>query len=331
MPIIPINKIKEHPMNQKVFENIKDVDIEKWDAFVESIKERVLEPILITQDMVIVSGHQRYKACIESGIEEIDCIIKYYDNEDDVLYDLICSNKHRRGNLGKENPIIRSTRAAELERLCGIVQGRHASHTNNARMSTKKEIAEFMGTTEKGLEYDLNLQKAIPEIQEKVSEGKLSVSAVARSIAKLSHEEQRILVETTGLDVLCNLKVNEVKEECSDLKEALSELNESGKFKELSENEKSEIIKQRDKAELEKRLLFEKNEQMKKDNKQLTKNLEDASSRPSLTIDILLNHLKIVYEMLTDSNVAKLMKSANVGGKVNSCKHIISSIKELTI
>ena len=72
MQQININELKPHPRNNEFFD---DLTGEKWNEFLESIKSRgVIEPIVTTQDNVIVSGHQRVRACKELGISQIRCV-----------------------------------------------------------------------------------------------------------------------------------------------------------------------------------------------------------------------------------------------------------------
>ena len=66
MQQINVNELKPHPRNNEFFD---DMTGEKWKEFLESIKIRgVIEPIVITPDKTIVSGHQRVRACKELGI-----------------------------------------------------------------------------------------------------------------------------------------------------------------------------------------------------------------------------------------------------------------------
>lgn len=45
---------------------------EKWNEFLDSIKTRgVIEPIVITPEKIIISGHQRVRACKELGIRSV--------------------------------------------------------------------------------------------------------------------------------------------------------------------------------------------------------------------------------------------------------------------
>ena len=76
----------------------------------------ITEPIVITPDKVIVSGHQRVRACKELGIDEINCDIHLYNNEDEILQDfwrLIFVQKRRNWRVSKEV----GKRIKELERL----------------------------------------------------------------------------------------------------------------------------------------------------------------------------------------------------------------------
>ena len=85
-----IEELKPHPRNSEFFD---DMSGDKWKEFLESIKTSgVIEPIVITQDKVIVSGHQRVRACKELGITEILAETKHYNSEDDVIKDLLDEN-----------------------------------------------------------------------------------------------------------------------------------------------------------------------------------------------------------------------------------------------
>ena len=70
---------------------------------------------MITPDKVIVSGHQRVRACKELGIDEINCDIHLYNNEDEILQDFLETNIRQRGEIGgSANKVGKSIQ--ELER-----------------------------------------------------------------------------------------------------------------------------------------------------------------------------------------------------------------------
>ena len=70
---VKINEIKLNPNNPRL---IKD---DKFAKLVQSIKDfpEMLEirPIVVNDDMIILGGNMRYKACKEAGIKEVPIII----------------------------------------------------------------------------------------------------------------------------------------------------------------------------------------------------------------------------------------------------------------
>ena len=97
MQLMKIEELKPHPRNSEFFD---DMSGEKWQEFLESIKTSgVIEPIVITQDKVIVSGHQRVRACKELGKDIVMVDVKIYDNEDDIIEDMIMMNMSSCRNL----------------------------------------------------------------------------------------------------------------------------------------------------------------------------------------------------------------------------------------
>jgi ParB-like chromosome segregation protein Spo0J len=73
MIIEKINNVKLNPNNPRL---IKD---DKFKKLVQSIKDFPemlnIRPIVVNQDMVILGGNMRYKACKEAGLKEIPIII----------------------------------------------------------------------------------------------------------------------------------------------------------------------------------------------------------------------------------------------------------------
>lgn len=97
---IDVDKLKPFPNHENYFWDIRGKDYVK---FLESIeKSGVIQPILITRDNMIVSGHQRVRACKDLGIETISANYIFSENcrcmsLDEVLLDcFITSNMHTR-------------------------------------------------------------------------------------------------------------------------------------------------------------------------------------------------------------------------------------------
>lgn len=87
-----------HPRNGEFFSDISPDD---WPDFVESIRNRgILNPLLITSQDVVVSGHQRLRAALELALRTVPCIVlENSDNENAprVLLALIETNVRQRG------------------------------------------------------------------------------------------------------------------------------------------------------------------------------------------------------------------------------------------
>lgn len=70
--VISISKIKRNPNNPRI---IKD---DKFEKLVRSIKEfpQMLEirPIVVNDDMIVLGGNMRLKACQEAGLKEVPVI-----------------------------------------------------------------------------------------------------------------------------------------------------------------------------------------------------------------------------------------------------------------
>lgn len=92
------NEFLPHPRNGEFFSDIAGSD---WSDFLNSIRDRgVLNPLLVTSQDVIVSGHQRLRAVLELGIKTVPCIVlanSENENAPNVLMALIETNIRQRG------------------------------------------------------------------------------------------------------------------------------------------------------------------------------------------------------------------------------------------
>lgn len=97
---IEVDKLNPFPNHENYFWDIKGKDYVK---FLESIETSgVIQPILITRDNMIISGHQRVRACKDLGIETIPVNYMFSENCTDMSLDelllecFITSNMHTR-------------------------------------------------------------------------------------------------------------------------------------------------------------------------------------------------------------------------------------------
>lgn len=227
MQLVKVSELISHPRNNEFFD---DVTGKRWDEFLESVKTSgVIEPIVITEGKVIVSGHQRVRACKELGISEIMAEIKLYEgDEKKIVKDLIETNVRQRGTIGGSDQQI-VARVEALKDWYGVHNGGNdkvARSTNGTsgegEMQNMKlnDILKILGITEKQYKTAQRItDKTIPEVQQLIDKGTVSRRTVADLIAKLSEEDQKKLVDSLPEDV--KLTAKSVDEYIQKLREGL--------------------------------------------------------------------------------------------------------------
>lgn len=230
-----ITELSPHPRNTEFFD---DMSGEKWNEFLESIRTRgVIEPIVITQDKVIVSGHQRVRACKELGITKIACDVHHYDSEDEILQDLLETNIRQRGDVGGSAKKV-GKRIKELERLYGIKEGRPEKLPNNSVVKSQSDIATQMGISVDTLQNYKLLADMIPELSDLLDTGVVTKTTALAIMKELSEEEQIELISSLPsgqkyTQKQIKEKVDEIKkkadENMNEVKKKISELEKTNK------------------------------------------------------------------------------------------------------
>lgn len=195
-----VNELKPHPRNNEFFD---DMSGEKWQEFLTSIKDRgVIEPIVITPDKVIVSGHQRVRACKELGIQTVMCDMHSYDNEDQILQDLIETNIRQRGDVGGSAKKV-GKRIKELERIYSVQHGGNhgnqyteASPNNSDLAKSQSDIAAQMGISVDTLHNYKLMAEMIPELEELMETGIVTKTTALAMMKNLSSQEQEELISS---------------------------------------------------------------------------------------------------------------------------------------
>ena len=228
MQQININELKPHPRNNEFFD---DITGDKWQELLDSIRKRIdegkrgnIEPIVITQDKVIVAGHQRVRAFEELGISTIEAEIRLYDSDDEILLDLLESNIRRRGDVGGSARKM-GMRIRELERLYGVKEGRPEKLPNNSVVN-QSDIASQMGISVDTLQNYKLLSDMIPELSDLVDTGIVTKTTALAMMRNLSEKEQEELIASLP----SNKKYTQVQmdEEIQKYKNRISELIQQG-------------------------------------------------------------------------------------------------------
>ena len=210
MATLKVSDLSPHPKNNYYFD---DVSGDKWNEFLESIRKNgVREQIIVTDDMVIVSGHQRVRACKELGIQVIDAKIEHYNSDDDVVRDLIEINTKQRGVIS-DSEIKIGRRIKFLEEYYGVKNGNN-QHTRASELSsdphkkTQSDLAEDFNMSTRQLRKYKSLTDLIPELQVAVESGQITATTAMGFVKKLSPEEQKKLSEAiSGQDKVSGKEV----------------------------------------------------------------------------------------------------------------------------
>lgn len=198
--------LKVHPRNTEFFD---DISGEEYARFKKSIQEDgILSPILVSPDMTVISGHQRLKACKDLGINLVPVMIREdLINEDDKVKTLLVANF---GRL-KNDPIKQAKVYKEYEKICGITMGRPSKEVvNNSRLITQEDIAKELGVDASTIRNIKRLSTLSPDLQDLISDGKITATTGYKILARLTQEEQEELVK--NLDVTKKLTQNQVQE-----------------------------------------------------------------------------------------------------------------------
>lgn len=231
MQQINIDELKPHSRNTEFFD---DIIGSNWEQFLDSMRERIkngksgnVEPIVITQDKIIVSGHQRVRGLKELGIKQVNAEIKIYNSDDEVLADLIETNIRQRG-IGNPNPVKLGRCIKELERIYSIREGSAGKisrniESNNFTPKTEEGLLKSLGLgiTRQTIQNYKKLTEMIPELEDLVDTGIVTPTTALAIMRNLSEEEQIELI--SSMDTTKKITQKEVKKYINEINQLKSD------------------------------------------------------------------------------------------------------------
>ena len=310
MQALQVSKLQAHPQNEYFFDEMSG---QKWEEFKESIKTSgVIEPIVVTQDLIIVSGHQRVRACRELGIVTILGEVRHYDNhdgrcaEDWVIKDLIETNVRQRGNIGGSE-LKAVHRVDELRRIYKVDgSGKHKSCDNvttSGEPVTAEEACKAAGIDYASYRQFKSLSDLIPDWQELLESGNVSASVAARIVSKLSEDDQEELYNALPVKERITGKVAErylrqirqQQHEAEEKEKQLQGLNAQlsnrlnqivaknneldDRITELKQKGNPELVEKMDKLQMDYRRTYENYQKVNSENFQLKAKLNEAKAK----------------------------------------------------
>ena len=179
---------KLHPFEGHPYKVLDDEDME---ALVESIRTQgVLTPLvvrLMEEDAYeIISGHRRLHACKKAGIATVPALIYSLDRNAAAIA-LVDSNLHREKILPSEKAFAYKLKLEAMNR-----QGQRTDLTSTQDVSkfrTNELVGEANGDSRETVRRYIRLTYLLPEILEKVDEGKVAFTPAVH-LSYLSPAEQ---------------------------------------------------------------------------------------------------------------------------------------------
>lgn len=213
---IEINKLKPHPMNNYYFD---DMSGDAWDDLLKSITTSgITNAITITQDAVIISGHQRVRACKVLGIDEISYKMIEYGPDDDQkqIKDLIESNLKQRVAVNP-NPVKLGRCFKFLNDYYGFEHG--GSRKSGKRIAnlkdvnaplTQKDLSKSYGISQQTMNNYIRLTRLIPKLGDLVQADIVSKDTARYVMNNLTEQEQELLI--TSLDTTKRITKKKIQE-----------------------------------------------------------------------------------------------------------------------
>ena len=219
---IRLGDIKTNPLNNYFFDDIPPGD--KWEDFKQSVKSGLIERPILSDSLMAVSGHQRVRAMRENNENPdmmVSCVIRYYENEDEMVRDLIETNIQQRGTLSC-SPVKMGRIAMALEKINNVRNGgdrkseeaktrvRNADSEEEA-YKTPAEIASMLNQSRTVYYQNKQLAKLPEEFQEMIERGQITPSLAARVIAKMDAADQDKLLAMLPDDTRRKFTQNEIQ------------------------------------------------------------------------------------------------------------------------
>lgn len=181
-----VSDLKPHPMNTELFD---DIEGQKWEEFLTSVQRQgVLVPLVITEDGTIISGHQRYRACLALNITEVPCRVLPITDPDTILLALIDCNIRQRGVIN--SPTVKLGRMMmELERLLGAGDRDNGGAVRSG-VPSRAAIRKYVGVDNNVAKCAKALAKMPEPVQELVENDVVSARTAYDIISKLPEDQQ---------------------------------------------------------------------------------------------------------------------------------------------
>lgn len=192
IPLTEIDDFPDHPFKVRLDEDMEQL--------IESVKSRgVITPITLRRKedgrYEIVSGHRRRKACELAGLATVPAEIKELTRDEAIIL-MVESNLQRSVILPSEKAFSYKMRLEAMNR-----QGIRTDLTScpvGTKLDSGEELSKDQGDSRRQIFRYIRLTELIPEILDKVDEGRIALRP-AVELSYLNDEEQQDLLPAMEL------------------------------------------------------------------------------------------------------------------------------------
>lgn len=178
-----ISQLSNHP-RQELYGNL---NARQFQALKDDIRNNgQLQPILVSQDGVIVDGHHRVQILREFGHDEVDAIVLDDGDPDYVESRFLAANFHRRQlSILDQARIVEAFLDLECRQQCEQLSGERL----------RQRLAEELGLSSRTIARHLQLLRLPRPIQDAVSNKRLSMTSALKLEALGDEKLEEIAAE----------------------------------------------------------------------------------------------------------------------------------------
>ncbi len=160
-----LTDIKPNPVNSEIY---SQSDLSDLKLSLETHGQ--LEPVVVNNSNVIISGHRRYFSMMQLGWSECDIRVSNLDN------DIVALIEFNRSRIKSVNDILNESRYLEKELKKEIGRGRSATKQRNGKkMETIIEVSQKLGLSTTQLKKIKSIANYEPSLISAIDNGDMSV------------------------------------------------------------------------------------------------------------------------------------------------------------
>lgn len=202
-----INQLEVSKFNMRTIR--KNADIEEIKQSIRS--SGIIEPLIVRkykEKFEVVVGQRRFLAAKELKLKEVPCVVKELSDQEALSYSLI--ENLQRSDVDPIDVAEGLKKLYDMKKL-EVTSKFKQTHKEYTIAQFSEEVSKQIGLSDRQVREYLSLTNLTPEVQELVSEGKLTIESGSK-LKQLPEEEQKEFAEKFE-EVLEEKPITQIEEE----------------------------------------------------------------------------------------------------------------------